>query len=72
MLWFWKNSVNSGKNLDSEMIHLVKGYSFNNHHGAEISTIRLVERNAIKLLILLRYYGKANFEVQRNFNVTLH
>ena len=39
-----------------------------NHHGAEISAIWLVERSAIKLLILIRYYGKATFEGQRNFN----
>ena len=26
-----------------------------NHHGAEISVIPLVERSAIKLLILIRY-----------------
>ena len=46
--------------------------STNNHHGAEISVILLVERSAIKLLILMRYQGKTNFEVQRHFNVTLH
>ena len=39
-----------------------------NHHGAEISVIWLVERSAIKLLILMCYLGKTNFEVQRNFN----
>ena len=38
-----------------------------NHHGAEISVIWLVERSAIKLLILICYYGKTN-EAQRNFN----
>ena len=36
-----------------------------NHHGAEISVIK---RSAIKLLILIRYHGRTNFEVQRNFN----
>ena len=35
---------------------------------SEISVIWLIKRSAIKLLILLRYYGKTNFEVQRNFN----
>ena len=44
----------------------------NNHHRAEISVILLVERSAIKLLILMRYQGKTNFEVQRHFNVALH
>ena len=39
-----------------------------NHHGVEISVIWLVQTGAIKLLILIRYYGKTNFEVQRRFN----
>ena len=43
-----------------------------NHHGAESSVTWLVEQSAIKLLILIRYYGKTNFKVQRNFNVTLY
>ena len=38
------------------------------HHGVEISVIRLVKRSAIKLLVLIRYYGKTDFEVQRGFN----
>ena len=41
------------------------------HHGAEISVIWLVKRIAIKLLILIRYQGETNFEVQRYLNVTL-
>ena len=39
-----------------------------NHHGSEISVIWLVEWTAIKLSILICYYGKTNFEVQINFN----
>ena len=46
--------------------------SFQNYHGTAISVIWLVERSAIKLLISIRYYRKTNFEVLRNFNVTLH
>ena len=38
------------------------------HPGAEISVTWLIERGAIKLLILICYYGKAKFEAQRNFN----
>ena len=37
----------------------------NNHHGAEILVIWLVERIAIKLLILFHYKAKTNVEVQR-------
>ena len=44
-------------------------YFDSNHHGAEISVISLVEWSAIKLLILMCYQGKADFEVQINFNV---
>ena len=44
----------------------------NNHHGAENPVIWLVEQSAIKLFILIYYYGKPNFEAQRNFNVALH
>ena len=55
------------------MMKLIKNYMFVNflcnHHGADISVIGLVERSAIKLLILIRYKGKTNFEVQRNFNI---
>ena len=39
-----------------------------NRHGAEISVIWLVERSAMKLLILIPYHGKTNFEVQKKFN----
>ena len=48
-------------------IHILHNIS-SNHHGAEISE---VERSAIKLLILMCYWGKTNFDVQRNFNLTL-
>ena len=48
-------------------IHILHNIS-SNHHGAEIS---VVERSAIKLLILMCYWGKINFDVQRNFNLTL-
>ena len=48
-------------------IHILHNIS-SNHHGAEIS---VVERSAIKLLILMGYWGKTNFDVQKNFNVTL-
>ena len=41
-----------------------------NHHNTEISVVWLVERSAIKLLILKGYYGKTNVEVQRNFNAS--
>ena len=41
-----------------------------NHQGAEISVVGLVERSVIKVLILIRYQGKANFEVQINCNAS--
>ena len=42
----------------------------NRCHDLLMMSIKLSDI-AIKLLILIRYQGKTNFEVQRNFNVTL-
>ena len=64
-LAFWMTCFILGVNFYS--ILMTFHNLFLNHHGAEISVIWLVERSAIKLLILIRYYGKTNFEVQRNF-----
>ena len=45
----------SKENLFGQSV-LLKNTCFSlNHHGAEISVIRLVERSGIKLLILIRY-----------------
>ena len=49
---------------------LVVCYFMCNHQGAEISVIGLVERSVIKVLILIRYQGKTNFEVQINCNAS--
>ena len=46
---------------------LVANYLIN-HNGARITAIWLVERSAIKLLVLYVTRGKTNFEVQRKFN----
>ena len=39
-----------------------------NHDDAEISVIWLVKGSTIKLLVLISYYVKTNFEVHRNFS----
>ena len=45
--------------------------STTNHYGAKISAIWLAEQSAVKFLILIRYWGKTNFEVQRSANTAL-
>ena len=46
---------NEKRNCITEQVDRQEQYSRRNYHGAEISVILLVERSAIKLLILIRY-----------------
>ena len=46
---------NEKRNCITEQVDRQEQYSRRKYHGAEISVILLVERSAIKLLILIRY-----------------
>ena len=69
-MWILAISINFCSKWVLRTDILFKVY-FNHYHGAEFSVIWLVKWSAIKLLILIRYKGKTNFEVQRNFNANI-